>query len=121
MVVLLCRTFLDEAKNMMRKSIVLMVCCLLLSHCASIDFSRRIKQQGNLLPAHKIARLHIGMSKQEVAVIMGTSLISPVFRKNRWDYVYTKQRGNGPIEKRKAVLYFDNGRLSRINTSLNKP
>ena len=94
---------------------------MLLSHCASIDFSQRKKQQGNLLPSGKIARLHVGMSKQEVAVIMGTSLISPIFRKNRWDYVYTKQKGNGPMEKRKAVLYFENGRLSRINTDLAEP
>ncbi len=98
-----------------------MVSCLILTHCASIDFSQRRKQQGNLLPANKIARLHAGLSKQEVAVIMGTSLISPIFRKDRWDYAYTLQRGNGLMEKRKVVLYFKNNRLSRIDTSAKQP
>lgn len=104
---------------MMRKNIIIMVCCILLSHCASIDFSRRLKQQGNLLPAHKIKRLQVGMSKRDVAAIMGTSLISPIFRKNRWDYVYTKQIGNGSMEKRKVVLYFDGERLKKIDQSTN--
>lgn len=103
---------------MLKKSMLLMVCCLILSHCASIDFSQRIKQQGNLLPERSITRLHVGMSKQEVAVVLGTSLISPVFRTNRWDYAYTKQKGNGPMERRKAVLYFHHGRLSRIDTAV---
>ncbi|WP_367607523.1 outer membrane protein assembly factor BamE [Legionella sp. W05-934-2] len=105
---------------MMRKSIILMICCLMLSHCASIDFSQRKKQQGNLLPAYKLKRLHIGMSKQEASVIMGTSLISPIFNKNRWDYVYTLQKGNGHIKKRRIILYFQQGRLSKIDASLNE-
>lgn len=103
---------------MFRKTIILTLICLLLSQCASFDFSRRYKQQGNLLPERKLARLHLGMSKQEVAVIMGTSLISPIFRTNRWDYVYTKQRGFGAMEKKKIILYFDGNRLAKIDTNM---
>jgi outer membrane protein assembly factor BamE len=89
---------------------------LVLSSCAPYDFSRRYVQQGNLLPQDKIARLKVGMSKEDCAVLMGTSLHSPLFNNNRWDYVYTwRVGGNAPFVKR-ISLYFDNGgRLVRWN------
>ncbi len=85
-----------------------------LTQCTSYDFSRRIVQQGNLLPGAKIARLKIGMSKEEAAILMGTSLMSPMFNNNRWDYAYTWRKGNGIMEQRNAILYFANDRLTRI-------
>lgn len=88
---------------------------LLLSHCTPYDFSRRYVQQGNLLPQDKLARLKVGMSKEDCAVLMGTSLLSPLFNNNRWDYVYTwRVAGNSPKAQR-VRLYFDNGRLVRWN------
>lgn len=90
-------------------------CCLLgLTQCLSYDFSHRIVQQGNLLPPDKIQRLHIGMSKEDVAILMGTSLISPVFNNSRWDYAYTWRRGSGSQEVRNLSLYFTNNRLAHI-------
>jgi outer membrane protein assembly factor BamE len=97
--------------------ITLFICVILtlgLTQCSSIDFSRRISQQGNLLPQSKINRLKIGMSKNDAAILMGTSLLSPMFNNNRWDYAYTWRRGQGAIEKRKVVLYFSNGSLTKI-------
>jgi outer membrane protein assembly factor BamE len=87
---------------------------LSLSQCASYDFSRRITQQGNLLPQEKVDRLRIGMSKNNAAILMGTSLISPTFNNDRWDYAYTWRRGNGPMAIRHASLYFARGSLVRI-------
>jgi outer membrane protein assembly factor BamE len=85
-----------------------------LSQCASYDFARRISQQGNLLTPSKLQRLRVGMSKDDVAVLMGTSLLSPIFNNNRWDYAYTWRRGNNSMEKRHVSLYFSNGVLARI-------
>ena len=75
-------------------------------------------QQGNLLPEKKLARLHVGMSKNEVAILMGTSLISPMFNNQRWDYAYTWRKGSGRMEKRTVVLYFKGDRLARIDKQL---
>lgn len=97
--------------------ITIIVHCILLinlTSCASYDFSRRVVQQGNLLPAQKIERLKIGMSKQDTAILMGTSLLSPLFNENRWDYAYTLRHDNAPLEKRYVVLYFKNDKLARI-------
>ncbi len=87
---------------------------LTLTQCVSYDFSRRIAQQGNLLPQDKIERLKVGMSKNDVAILMGTSLLSPTFNNDRWDYAYTWRRGSGSLEIRNISLYFVNGSLARI-------
>lgn len=108
-------TRFNTGKKMQIRFFFLALAVLLnLTSCASYDFSRRIVQQGNLLPAEKIERLHTGMSKQDVAILMGTSLISPTFNNNRWDYAYTWRRGTGSLEVRHLSLYFKGERLSSI-------
>lgn len=91
-----------------------LIITLTLTQCASYDFARRIHQQGNLLPQSQLERLKVGMSKEDVAILLGNSLISPTFTDDRWDYAYTWRRGTGPMEKRNAVLYFSHGTLVRI-------
>lgn len=87
---------------------------LSLTNCASYDFSRRVVQQGNLLPPSKVERLKIGMSKEDTAILMGTSLLSPTFNNDRWDYAYTLRKGSGHLQVHSLSLYFSHGALSRI-------
>lgn len=103
----------------MQIKIILISVLLLLSltHCASYDFSRRVVQQGNLLPKSKVERLHVGMSKEDVAILMGSSLLNPPFEKNRWDYAFTWRRGNGTRTNRHLVIYFKNNQLVRFEQS----
>lgn len=100
----------------MRLKAFLICIALLLSltNCAYYDFSRRIVQQGNLLPQAKVDRLKIGMSKEDTAILMGTSLLSPTFTNDRWDYAYTRRKGNDSPHVRHLSLYFSQGRLARI-------
>lgn len=100
----------------MQIKIILISAALILSltHCASVDFSRRVKQQGNLLPQSKIMRLKPGMSKEDVAILMGSSLINPPFEQNRWDYAFTWRKGNSAETLRHVVIYFKQGRLTRV-------
>jgi outer membrane protein assembly factor BamE len=96
---------------------LILICITLtlsLSACLSYDFSRRIVQQGNLLPQEKLNQLKIGMSKQDAANLMGTSLMSPTFNNNRWDYAYTWRKGNSKTTLRHVSLYFTDDRLTRI-------
>jgi outer membrane protein assembly factor BamE len=85
-----------------------------LSHCASYDFSRRIVEQGNMLSAEKVNKLKIGMSKNEIAVLLGTSLLSPTFNNDRWDYAYTLRKGSGSLIVQNLSLYFSHGSLKHI-------
>jgi outer membrane protein assembly factor BamE len=104
------------AGKKMRIIIILMsaMLTLTLTQCASYDFSRRIIQQGNLMPQSKIDRLKIGMSKNDVSILMGTSLISPTFNNDRWDYAYTWRKGSNATQIRTASLYFARDSLVRI-------
>lgn len=90
---------------------------LSLTNCMSYDFARRVVQQGNLLSQEKLSRLTIGMSKSDVAILMGTSLLSPTFNNDRWDYTYTRRKGNNPTTIRSVSLYFNQDKLVRIERS----
>jgi outer membrane protein assembly factor BamE len=89
--------------------------CFLLSGCfLNYDLTGKTRKQGNLLSEKKVASLHAGMSKERVAGIMGTSLISPTFRLSRWDYINTYQEANKPIRVKTVVLYFKGNQLAKI-------
>ena len=96
--------------------ILLMVCSL--TACVVYDFSRPRVQQGNLLTAAKVDKLHHGMTKQSVAKLMGTSLLSSMFSADRWDYSYTLKVKNKPLEVKHLVLYFSNNQLKKIDKLL---
>jgi outer membrane protein assembly factor BamE len=110
--------FFMTGKNM--RTFIRLLCITLLmfslSDCASYDFSKRNVQQGNLLPDEKTKQLKPGMSKEDVAILMGTSLMSPMFNNNRWDYTYTYRKGSGTDSVRKLSIYFSNNKLNHIIT-----
>lgn len=89
---------------------------LALCQCSRYDLSRKVVEQGNLLPQEKIQRLHLGMSKQEVNILMGTSLLSPTFNSNRWDYAYTLRKGSAEPRVKRLVLYFSKDKLIKIES-----
>ena len=97
-----------------RTILIIISLTLSLTHCMSYDFARRVVQQGNLLTPKKLKQLSIGMSKNEAANVMGTSLLSPMFNNDRWDYAYTWRRGNGPMIMKNLSLYFKQDKLIRI-------
>lgn len=84
-----------------------LVILLLLSGC----FYKTPVQQGNILDQKDIDLVKPGMSKQQVAIILGTPSIADPFNKNRWDYISTaKIKGKlEPIKKFSA--YFENDKL----------
>lgn len=97
-----------------RTILIIVSLTLSLTNCMSYDFARRVVQQGNLLSQEKLNRLKIGMSKNDAAILMGTSLMSPVFNNDRWDYAYTWRKGSGQTSVKNLTLYFTQDRLVRI-------
>lgn len=45
-------------------------------------------QQGNVITAEMLEQLHIGMTKPQVKLLLGTSVLSESPAKNQWLYVY---------------------------------
>ena len=74
-------------------------------------------QQGNTLEADKIAKLKLGMSKQQVNFLLGTALVRDPFHQNRWDYVYSFTAGGSEMNKQHITLFFEKDKLTKIDKS----
>ncbi|VAW39476.1 hypothetical protein MNBD_GAMMA01-2318 [hydrothermal vent metagenome] len=70
-------------------------------------------QQGNVLVQTDIDQIKPGMSKRQVAIILGTPAIADPFNQNRWDYVNTFKL-KGKIDKiKRLTLYFSDDKLTK--------
>jgi outer membrane protein assembly factor BamE len=72
-------------------------------------------QQGNYISQEMVSQLKSGMSKDQVRFILGTPLLTDIFHAERWDYVYWREASSGKRESRKLALFFEEGRLARID------
>ena len=70
---------------------------LLLVGCSTLQFPGVYKipiEQGNVITQDMVDQLKPGMSREQVEFIMGSPLIRDSFNAERWDYLYSIQRGN---------------------------
>ncbi len=71
--------------------------------------------QGNVIDKQALARLQLGMNKEQVKRVIGAPLLTDMFHSNRWDYVqYYKSGRTQDIQEGKVSLYFTNGLLSQV-------
>lgn len=96
------------------KRLLVLVLCLSITACANWTFSNRTVHQGNLSVVNASNKLKIGMSKTEVARIMGTSLVRPMFQSDRWDYALTTQKPRQEVQINSLSLIFEQNRLTKI-------
>ncbi len=71
-------------------------------------------RQGNYVDQAMLDQVRRGMSRQQVQRVLGTPLITDPFHPDRWDYVYTFQKGRGERQRRVISLFFEGDRLQRI-------
>lgn len=71
-------------------------------------------RQGNMVTQEMVAQLKPGLTKDQVRFILGTSLLTDIFHADRWDYVYRLQPGEGEVQQRHLVVFFDEGKLVRV-------
>ena len=72
-------------------------------------------RQGNDVTQEMLNQLEPGMTKSQVAYVMGTPLLIDTFNPNRWDYIYTYQPGNGDREQRRITVFFKDEKLNRLD------
>ncbi len=58
-----------------------------------------------LIEQKKTAKNQIWYAQNRCGILLGHSLITPTFQKNRWDYVFTYQVGEGPILVKRAAYF----------------
>lgn len=78
-------------------------------------FYKQDVEQGNLMTSAQIAKVHVGMTKDQVRYLLGTPVMSHVLDCDRWDYVYTCQISRGPMNVKRLSLDFRQGRLVAVH------
>jgi len=78
-------------------------------------------QQGNYVSQEMISQIKPGMTREQVRFILGTPLLTDIFHADRWDYVYWRETENGKREQRKVALYFNEGKLARVEGDIVSP
>ena len=68
-------------------------------------------QQGNAHIQDDLDQVELGMSKKQVAFLLGTPAINDPFHKDRWDYISLLSRRGGEPVKRLITLRFENDLL----------
>ena len=96
---------------MLKRPIVLTYLSALLLAGCSLDWLPGVYRldihQGNVVSQEMVDQLRPGMTKRQVAFIMGAPLLSDPFHDQRWDYVYSNQPGNEPRVQKHINLVFD--------------
>ncbi len=93
----------------------LLICSLLLmaASCSlpRISIPRVFKitiQQGNLISQEMIDQLKPGMTRTQVAFVMGEPVARNTFNEDRWDYIYTVVVPGVYQDEKRMSLYFEN-------------
>jgi outer membrane protein assembly factor BamE len=73
-------------------------------------------QQGNLLKVEDVDQVQLGMTRSQVRYLLGTPMLADPFEPQRWDYIYTLQRGRErKIDRAHFVVYFEGDKVSRVD------
>ena len=100
----------------MQRLIVVILLSSILTGCGILEpyVYRLAIFQGNIIEQEQIDKLKIGMTKPQVAFVLGTALAQDAFDSNRWEYtnVYRSRAGNSIIKK--LVISFNKGKLKSV-------
>ncbi|MEX0952001.1 MAG: outer membrane protein assembly factor BamE [Gammaproteobacteria bacterium] len=102
------------------QNLLTLVLLALLTGCGNynwkLPFVYRVDiQQGNVIEQGMVDQLKRGMDKSQARFIMGSPVLVDSFRTNRWEYVYTFEKGIRTREQRHLTLHFDDDeKLSHI-------
>lgn len=107
------------------RSSLVVAACAALAACGTVDgVSHRIASvvtpykvevvQGNFVSKEQVEQLKPGMGRQQVRELLGTPLVTSLFREDRWDYVFTLRRKGVEEQARRLTLYFRGDALDRF-------
>jgi outer membrane protein assembly factor BamE len=72
-------------------------------------------QQGNLLKTEDVDQVTVGMTRSQVRYLLGTPMLADPFDPQRWDYIYTLQRGRERSRDRAHyIVHFEGDKVSRV-------
>ncbi|MGP4123653.1 MAG: outer membrane protein assembly factor BamE [Sodalis sp. (in: enterobacteria)] len=63
--------------------------------------------QGNYLTEADVAKIHTGMTKQQVAYILGTAVMKDPFGSHTWFYIFRRATGHESVKQQTLTLTFN--------------
>ena len=82
--------------------------------CTGCGVHRVAIQQGNIITQEMVDQLKPGITREQVAYIMGEPVLRNTFDDDRWDYVYTIDVPNTYSSRMLVSLFFENDILVYI-------
>jgi outer membrane protein assembly factor BamE len=89
-----------------RYLLIVLLATLSLSGCGLI-YKQNV-QQGNAHEQEDLDQVELGMTKRQVAYLLGTPAIHDPFHQDRWDYISMFSRRGGDPVRRLVTLTFEN-------------
>ena len=80
---------------------------IFISACSIPKVYKLTVQQGNIVTQDMIDALEPGMTKRQVAYVMGTPLMQSPYQQNRWDYIYTLERRDKIVKQYQITTFFE--------------
>ncbi len=94
----------------MRTFLLACIAAIALTGC----FYRQPVYQGNLMEKTKVEQLQAGMTKDQVADLLGLPSIQDPFHHSRWDYTSTERVGRtGKTQVKNFSVYFENDLVTK--------
>lgn len=93
------------------------ITALVISGCSLPKIPRVHKitvQQGNVLTQEMIDKLKPGMTRSQVAFVMGEPILRNTFNDSRWEYIYTVMVPGYIETETHMTLFFDGDVLSHF-------
>lgn len=119
--------FTSTGSHTLSTPLALLTSCLflLLTACGDpiwLPRAHKIEvQQGNLLTQEQISSVQTGMSREEVAALIGAPVNQPAFQPDRWDYVFTRTPAGQTVKARRFSIFFDEGnRVANIEANFDR-
>ena len=84
-----------------------------LSACVNVPYRAPI-QQGNVIEEGRAKAIQQGMSKTDVANILGTPILQNLFHKDRWDYIYLLDEQYRDAQQERVSIWFTNGIATKV-------
>lgn len=70
--------------------------------------------QGNYVTREMLDQVQPGMARAQVRAALGSPLLEPMFRADRWDYVFRYLHASGRSEQRRVTIHFSEDKVASI-------
>ena len=95
---------------MTRYLLIALITVLTLNTGCKLIYKQNV-QQGNAHEQEDLDQIQLGMSKKQVAYLLGTPAVADPFHQDRWDYISMLSRRGGEPVRRLVTLTFENDAL----------